>query len=178
MSRSVAGLFPDRASADAAKRLFHDVGYGRERVTMLSTVDGELPLLRQRPECIFSRAVRGAIEGALVLEVPIVLALLLLPVDMTVRVFMAASVWKAGALIGAWFGVLLGQDHGLESEVAERYQRHFQLGRVVVAVDAPSRDLPSVRGVLLESGALEARDVDGTFETKPGPRPARALQPR
>ena len=95
-----------------------------------------------------------------------VITLLILPVDRGIRVFMAASVWKVGGFIGVWFGVILGPEHGLEPEVAQRYGRHMHQREVVLALRARHRDLPGARGILLESGAWEARDVDGTFESK------------
>ena len=132
-------------------------------------MDEDAPLLRQRPECIFRSAVRWAVIGALAVELPVVLALLFLPVEPGIRIFMAASVWKAGGLIGAWIGVILGQDHGLEPEIAKRYERLFRQQRVVLAVRTPRRMLRHARGLLLESGALEVRDVEGTVEAKTQP---------
>ena len=166
VSRSIAGLFPDHQTALRARRQFRDLGYQPERLLLLAAVDGEHPPLRQRPECIFRWAVRWGIAGALVVEIPVLVALVFAPIDLGFRIFLAASVWKVGGLFGAWFGLLLGQDHGLEPEVAQRYERHLAQGRAVLAVRTPRRGMPGARGMLLESGALEARDLDGTFELK------------
>ena len=166
MSRTLAGLFTDRAEALAAQRMFHGAGYEPERITLLSAVDYEVPVLRHQGECILRWAVRWGIIGALALEVPIVVALFFLPVDTGIRIFLAASVWKVGGLIGAWFGALAGQEHGLEAEVAQRYERHLRRGRTVLAVHMPRKERPSARGILVESGAFEAQDVDGLFEAR------------
>ena len=81
---------------------------------------------------------------------------------------------------GAMIGVLLGQDRGLEPEVAHRYETHVRDGRLLLAARVRRRDLPHVRGILLESGAQEVRDVEGTVEPKNVPRPRResATRPR
>jgi hypothetical protein len=162
----VAGLFPDRGSVRAAQTLFRGAGYPPEHLLLLASVDDDVAPLCQRQECIFRSAVRWAIIGALALEIPVVAAILLMDVSPGIRIFLAASIWKVGGLIGAWIGLLAGQDHGLEPEVAQRYERHMARGRVVLAVRVPRRDLPGARGIMLESGALEARDVEGTFEPK------------
>ena len=166
VNRTVVGLFSGPSAAWAAKQLFQEAGYQEGQLTLLSSVDDDVPTLRQKPECIFRSAVRWAIIGALAVELPVVLGLFFLPVSAGVRIFMAASVWKAGGLIGAWLGVLLGQDHGLELEVAQRYERHLRQHRVVLAVRAQPRSLREARGMLLESGASEVHDVDGTVESK------------
>jgi hypothetical protein len=118
--------------------------------------------------------VRWAIIGAVAVELPVVLALLFLPVSGGIRIFMAASVWKVGGLIGAWIGVAIGQYQGLEPEVAQRYERHLRQRKAVLAVRAGQRSLRDARGMLLESGASEARDVDGTVELKRQALSARA----
>ena len=169
MSRTIVGVFDDWPSASAARQLFLEVGYSPEQLTLLRPADGDIPLLRQRPECIFRSAVRWAIIGALAVELPVVIGLLFLPVSAGIRIFMAASVWKAGGLMGAWLGVLLGLDHGLEPEVTQRYERLLKQQKVVLAVRSSRRTLRNARGMLLESGALEARDVDGTVEVKAQP---------
>lgn len=162
----MVGLFSDASAAWAAKRLLQDAGYPQEQLTLLAPLDDDAPTLRQRPECIFRSAVRWAIIGALAVELPVVLALLFLPVSAGIRIFMAASVWKVGGLIGAWIGVAMGQYHGLEPEVAQWYERYLRQRKVVLAVRAQPRSLRDARGMLLESGASEVRDVDGTVECK------------
>ena len=81
--------------------------------------------------------------------------------------FMLASVWKFGAAFGAWLGIMYGGERGLDQDTAEDYEAHLAAGRWVVAADVRRRDRQSARGALVESGALEARDVRGTFEPKP-----------
>ena len=160
------GTFNSWSSAQVARLLFLEAGQRPEDLVLLSAVDEDAPLLRQRPECILRSGIRWAVIGALAVELPVVAALLFLPVDAGVRIFMAASVWKAGGLIGAWIGVMLGQDHGLEPEVARRYERLLRRQWVVLAVHVPRRMLRHARGMLVESGAMEVRDVEGTVEAK------------
>lgn len=173
----IVGTFADRSALDAAGRLFGTAGYATETLTLLAPTElgRRAAPLTQRGELMLRAAVRWGIIGALVVEVPSVIAMLLLPVDVNVKVLMAAIMWKFGAGFGAWFGAASAGERGLEQEVAEDYEARLERGGWVLAVDVRRRDRPFARGVMLESDAFDVRDVIGTFETKPepGPKPVR-----
>ena len=168
----VVGTFARRSELDAASRLLDAAGY-RAELTLLSPpgADRLAAPLAQRGELMLRAAVRWGIIGALVVEVPSVIALLLLPVDINVKVLMAATMWKFGAAFGAWFGAASAGERGLDQEVAEDYEARLEQGGWVLGADVRRGDRPFARGVMLESDAFDVRDVIGTFETKPAPDP-------
>ena len=169
----VVGTFAGRSALDAASRLFDAAGIAAKELTLLSppaTGRATAPLAH-RGELMLRAAVRWGIIGALVIEVPSVIALLILPVDLNVNVLMAAIMWKFGAGFGAWFGAASVAERGLDQEVAEDYEARLERGGWVLGVDVSRGDRPFARGVMLESEAFDVRDVIGTFEAKPAPRP-------
>ena len=174
--RQVVGTFAGRAALDAAGRLFAGAGYTDRELMLLSPPGGHepVPVLAHRGESMLRAAVRWGILGALIVEVPSVITLLLLPVDINVKVLMAATVWKIGAAFGAWLGAAFAGEKGLDQEVAEAYQQHLAEGRWVLGADVQRRDRPFARGVMLESDAVDVRDVIGTFEIKGLRTPKRA----
>ena len=80
--------------------------------------------------------------------------------------FLASTVWKLGAVMGGLIGVLLGQERGLEPDLARRYEGQLREGRHILVARVRERDLPEARGMLVESGALAVVDGEGTFELK------------
>ena len=169
----IVGTFADRSALDAARRLFDGTGYTAETLTLLTPPEPGMRTapLTQRGELMLRAAVRWGIIGALIVEVPSVIAMLLLPVDLNIKVLMAVIMWKFGAGFGAWFGAASAGERGLDQEVAEDYQARLERGGWVLAVDVRRTDRPFARGVMLESDAFDVRDVIGTFETKPAPAP-------
>ncbi len=170
MSNLLAATFTDGPAARRARELLGDAGHPPGSSLLLS---GAAPALRQRAECIFRWTAWGAAAGALAVELPVLATVFLLPIGFNIQVFLAATLWKMGVVFGAMVGVVLGQEHGLEPEVARRYEAHLREGRFVLAARIRHRDLPHARGILLESGAVEVRDEEGTFEPK-GHAPAGA----
>ena len=168
----VVGTFARRSELDAASRLLDAAGY-RAELTLLSPPEADrlAAPLAQRGELMLRAAVRWGISGALIVEVPSVIALLLLPVDSNVKVLMAATMWKFGAAFGAWFGAASAGERGLDQEVAEDYEARLEQGGWVLGAGVRRGDRPFARGVMLESDAFDVRDVIGTFETKPEPDP-------
>jgi len=124
------------------------------------------PRLLGREESILRAAVRWGLWGSVLVELPSLVAILLLSVDVNVKVLLAATVWKFGAGFGAWLGAMAGAQRGVGGEVAAAYQAQLDAGQWLVAVSAPSQGVRHARGALLESGALEARDIEGTFEAR------------
>ena len=53
-----------------------------------------------------------------------------------------------------------------DAERAEDYEVELMNGRRILSVNVTSRDRRFARGAILESGAVEVRDVVGTFEVK------------
>ncbi len=175
----VVGVFEDERTAQLARCLLTDKGCEDAHLSLLAPAEGLLPQpkrLRQRGESMVRGAVRWGIIGALIIEVPSLIILMLLPVDANTKVFMGATVWKFGAAFGAWFGAMGAEERGLATEVAEEYEEHLLAGRWVLSANLKRRDRPAARGAILESDALEVRDVVGTFEIKPSPadRPAKS----
>ncbi len=172
----VVGTFAGRSAADAAGHLFDAAGIAPEELTLLvppATGRAAVPLA-QRGELMLRAAVRWGIIGALAVEVPSVIVLLLLPVDINVKVLMAATMWKVGAGFGAWLGAASAGERGLDQEVAEDYEARLERGGWVLGIDVRRGDRPFARGVMLESDAFDVRDVIGTFEAKPVPGPKRS----
>ena len=172
----VVGTFAGRSALDAAARLLDGADYRAESLTLLAPPrPGTLAApLAQRGELMLRAAVRWGIIGALIIEVPSVITLLLLPVDVNVKVLMAATMWKLGAAFGAWFGAAAAAERGLDQEVAEDYEARLERGGWVLGVGVRRGDRPFARGVMLESDAFDVRDVIGTFEAKPARGRARS----
>ena len=125
-------------------------------------------------ESMLRAAVKWGILGSLIVEVPSLIALLIFPMDLNVKVLLAATVWKFGAAFGSWIGAMSAGEDGLDDEHAAEYEALLAAGYALIAVDVRARHRPGIRGALLESGALSLRDVRGTFVLKQPPRPARA----
>ena len=172
MANLVTGLFADAQGARSAHEILREMTRWPGDV-MLMSPDGlplTAPTFKHRPECLLRWALWGALVGALLVEVPGLITVLLAPIDVNVKVLLASTIWKFGAFLGATVGMLLGQEHGLEPETAERYERHLAQGGLVMAAAVRDRDLPQARGVLLESGASDVRGAQGSFEPKAGIR--------
>ena len=166
---SIVGLFPEQPGAEAIVSLLDRAGYGSAQVAIMGPAGATsvTPPLLERGESMLRSGVRWAIAGALAVEIPFVTIFMFLPTGGAVKFLILASAWKLGAIFGAWLGMMFGGGRGLEQETAEDYSRHLGAGRWLVAADVPRRDRSWARGAMLESGALEARDIPGTFEPKP-----------
>lgn len=169
---AVVGVFDDRACAEAAERLLDDAGLG-ERTSAAHPPAGAPPRLARRGERMLRAAIKWCVLGSLVVEIPTLIALLLVPLDINVKVLLGATLWKFGAGFGAWLGAMSAGEQGLDDERAAEYEGLLAEGYSLVAVDVRPRRRPGVRGALLESGALSLRDLRGTIALKPpaAPRP-------
>ena len=163
---SVVGIFDSERSAASARVILEDSGYRPFAVAPSYAPDDPPIVFRQRGEVMLRAAVKWGIIGALIIEVPSVTALMFLPVDLNVKILLGSTVWKFGAAFGAWIGAMSVGEHGLDAERAEDYERELDYGRRLLVVKVSSRDRPAARGAFLESGAVEVRDVVGTFERK------------
>lgn len=81
---------------------------------------------------------------------------------------LAITLWKIGALFGALWGAIAGANRGLESRVANRYQYHLEQGTWALVARVGRYHAPLARGVLIESGAFDIRNVEGSFVARPG----------
>ena len=166
---SVVGIFEDERGIIAARELLVASGYPDSGLALLKPVsahDYRRTILRHRGEVMLRAAVRWGVIGALAVEIPSLIIVLMLPVDINVKVFMAATMWKFGAAFGSWIGAIAAGERGLDEELADEYELRLEHGFYVLGADVRRRDRPFARGAMLESGALEARDVVGTFEVK------------
>ena len=163
---TVVGIFEHEQSAQSARDILMDADY--DATVLRRSHDPYDPPLRfkQRGEVMLRAAVKWGIICALIIEVPSLALLMMLPVDVNVKVFMGATVWKFGAAFGAWIGAMSAGERGLDAERAEDYEVELMNGRRILSVNVTSRDRRFARGAILESGAIEVRDVVGTFEEK------------
>ena len=162
---TIVAIFEGERGADAARDILRDAGY--TTVVLKSPHDPyDAPVeFRHRGELMLRAAVKWGLIASLAIEIPSLIVLLMLPIDLNVKVLMGSMVWKFGAGFGAWLGAASAAERGLDTERAEDYQRELAKGRRLLTVDVASSDRPSARGALLESGAIEVRDLTGTFET-------------
>ena len=165
----IVGIFEDGQGTRAAQQLLAGAGYRPGLVAPSPDEVAAPTLLKHRGEAMFKAALRWCILGSLIVEVPTLLILFALPVDMTVRVFMGATMWKFGAAFGGWIGLIMAEEQGLDSDLAAEYESHLSSGRSVLSADVRRGDRPFARGVMVESGAVDVRDVVGTFEVKVPP---------
>lgn len=172
---AVVGIFEDRSAAVAAEQLLEEAGFGdRTGMTYVLPDDGPAPpLLARRGETMLRAAIKWGIWGSLIIEVPSLIALLIVPMDINIKILLAATVWKFGAAFGSWIGAMSAGEEGLDDEHAAEYEALLASGYAIIAVDVRTRHRPGIRGALLESGALSLRDIRGTFVLKRPPGPTR-----
>ena len=169
---AVVGVFDDPAGARAAQALLEDAGLA-ERTSAAHPPSGAPPMLTRRGERMLRAAVKWCVVGSLIVEIPTLIALLVVPMDINVKVLLGATLWKFGAGFGAWLGAMSAGEQGLDDERAAEYEGLLAEGYSLVAVDVRPRRRPGARGVLIESGAVSLRDVRGTIALKPTPAPRR-----
>ncbi len=177
---AVVGVFDEREAAIAAEELLDAAGFGA-RIAVARALPDDAPgppRLERRGERMLRGAVKWGILGSLLVEGPSLVAVIAFPLDLNVKVLVAATMWKFGAAFGSWIGAMAATEEGLDDEVAAEYEHHLACGRSLIAVDVPARLRPGVRGALLESGALGVRDVRGAFALKRPARSARGVSGR
>ena len=95
-----------------------------------------------------------------------------------VQVLLASTLWKIGTLFGGMLGAIVGANRGLESQVAHRYEKHLAQGAFALAARVNHRDAPHTRGIFIESGAFDIRNVEGNFIAKEEPNPREKILER
>ena len=174
---AVVGIFDRREAAVEAEQLLDDAGFGERIGVTCALPDDDAqgpPRLARRGETMLRAAVKWGILGSLLIEVPSLIAIFLFPLDLNVKILLAATMWKFGAAFGAWIGATAATDGGLDDEIAAEYEHHLASGHSLIAVDVSPRLRPGIRGALIESGALGVRDVRGAFVLQRPPRRMRA----
>ena len=186
MASMVVGVFDSERLALAAVRALGRAGLGRDRLSLVScdSIDsGELStrtrilrgsLLEGRDEGLIRPMLWGALWGSLVVEVP-VLFWLLFVVDaataeqwgMTLgglQLFLGSTAWKLGAVVGGFTGAAAHMGDGVGPDAIRGYEASLAEGKLVLAAHVRAFGGRNARGILIESGALELRDVKGTFQ--------------
>lgn len=168
---TIVALFDDEAAARRAHQALRAAGLAGHQLALLAP--GHLPRARAdasvvlaKGDSVLGTAVRWGIIGAVGVEVPLLALTIALPVDVNVKVLIGATAWKFGAAFGVWLGAMAGAEHGVDGELARDYEMQLRNGRWLIAAAVMARSARHVRGALLESGALEVRDVDGTLEMR------------
>ena len=178
MREQVVGLFQREKSVAEAAQMLHTAGYfssdldlvSKEELRDLSLLSlvrhVHLERLMERPEGMWPSGLRWALIGSCLVEVPVLIWVLLAFDSWAVQVFLASILWKFGALFGGMLGAIAGADRGVESQVARRYEECLASGVIALAARVGHRDAPHTRGIFIESGAFDVRNVDGSFIAK------------
>ena len=178
MRVQVAGLFQREEGAVEAVEMLHAAGYASSDLDLVSkepprnvdlpslTRHVHLGRLMQTPEGTWPCALRGALIGSLAIEVPVLICVLLAFDSWAIQVFLASTLWKIGALFGGLLGAVVGSHRGLEGAVAHRYEKYLDLGAIALAARVEHLDAPQARGIFIESGAFDIRNVEGQFIAK------------
>ena len=153
MREQIVGLFQRAESVVEAARLLHAASYSSPDLDLVSNGAvhhlGLPSLLRhvrtgrliERPERMWPCALRLALIGSCLVEVPVLIWVLLAFDSWGIQVFLGSTLWKFGALFGGMLGAIVGSDRGLEPEVAHRYEEHSNQGAfaLVARVGPPGR---------------------------------------
>ncbi len=183
MGQQIVGLFEREAGVLEAARMLRSAGYLASDLDVISqeaVVDIDPPgrfrpiltsRLMQRPEGMWRCGLRWALIGTCVVEVPVLIWVLVAFDSWGIQVFLASTLWKLGTLFGGMLGAIVGAFRGLESDVAQRYDKSLSRGAVALVARVAQRDAPQTRGILIESGAYDIRNVEGDFISKEPPSP-------
>ena len=178
MREQVVGLFTGEEGVVEASRMLHAAGYTHLDLDLVSEEEPRHPSLpsgfrhvqlgrlMERPEGMWPCGLRWALIGSIVVEVPVLIWVLLAFDSWGVQVLLASTLWKFGTLFGGMLGAIVGADRGLEAPVAHRYHKHLAQGALALAARVDHRDAPQTRGMYIESGAFDIRNVEGTFTAK------------
>ena len=105
--------------------------------------------LMETPEGTWPCALRGALIGSLVVEVPVLVCVFPVLDSWAMQLFLGSTLWKIGALFGGMLGAVVGSHRGLESAVAHRYHKHLLEGALALVARVNHRDAPQARGVII-----------------------------
>ena len=183
MRQRVAAVFDSWELAEAAARLLRSAGLSRGDITLLSNAalpsGGLLRLvrcsaatqLRDREGGALRRALIGAVVGSFLLELPVLVWLFVGLNEamarqlgmglLALRVLIATSAWKFGAVLGGYVGIFMSPQPGPEAELLRRYQERLESGGLVMLAQIRRAGLSEVRGILIESTASLVGELGG-----------------
>ena len=101
---TIVAIFEGDRGANAACDILDAAGYTPVLLTPSHDPYGAPIEFRHRGELMLRAAVKWGIIASLAIEVPALILLFILPVDVTVKVLMGSMVWKFGAGFGAGLG--------------------------------------------------------------------------
>jgi len=156
MARSIAGLFNDRDSAEAAIRDLKAAGFDASRMGIVTQDKGVNQDLAEEHG---TRATEGAVTGGLIGgSIGALMAATGALVIPGIGPFISGGI-LATALVGGTAGWLVGglAGLGIPREEAEYYEGQVQQGRTLVTVDAQGREAEA-RSILLRNGAEDLQD--------------------
>ena len=183
MREQIVGLFHREGSVYEAAEMLQAAGYTASDLDLVTKEDKhrhDLPSafrpvhlglgrLMQRPEGMWPSGLRWALIGSVAVEVPVLIWVLLAFDSWAIQVFLGSTLWKFGTLFGGILGAIAGADRGLEANVARRYEEQLGHGALALAARVHHRDARLARGILIESGAFDVRNVEGSFIPKGTP---------
>jgi hypothetical protein len=156
-TRNVIGAFAHEGSARAAVRSLEGVGYGPDRVAVIT----DNP--RHARELSGSRSPQGALAG-LVIAVLLYGALVVMGgPQMRQDAFALVMGLVPFVIAGSAIGWLAGRSRIFVAGRAATYERAEDAGDVLVSVSVPAAERDRVRRILQDAGALGLRE-EGTVE--------------
>ncbi len=173
MHTTLIAAFDSEALLVEAAGLLREAGYKRSEVRVVfrnairnpallsSAKHTKSARLTDTHTALLRYALTGALMGSFLVEIPIALWLAIAKIDSVgMRVVIAVGVWKLGAVIGGLFGLMYGQDHGIDPDVATEYDPYLRRGDYLVLINVRREQASKARGILIESGATQVRDLD------------------
>lgn len=154
MARSIAGLFPDRQSAEQAIVDLKTAGFDASKMgIVLRDHDASIAVAREQGIPSTEGAVTGGLIGGSLGAILVAVGALAIP---GVGPFISGGV--LATLIGGTAGWLVGglATLGIPEDEARYYEGEVQQGRALVTVDAGGRD-EEARAIMLRDGAEDLR---------------------
>ena len=185
MHQQIVGLFQHEGSAVEAAQILSVYGCkltAIDLVSQRSAVPPDSPgifrtvyarHLLEQPDAMWPCAFRWGVAGSVLVEISVLIWVLLAFDSWGIQVFLASTIWKLGGILGGMLGAMVGAFRGLRSEIARSYIMHLEHGSLALVVRIKNLDAPFARGVLIESGAYDIRNVEGSFVPKPASKRAR-----
>lgn len=152
MARSIAGLFPDRNSAERAIVDLKDSGFDPSRIGIVMRDKSEAQAVADEHGAA-ARSTEGAVAGGIIGgslgAILVAVGALAIP---GVGPFISGGV--LASLVGGTAGWLVGglAGLGIPKDEAEYYESQVEQGRALVTVDAQGRD-DEARAIMLRNGA-------------------------
>jgi hypothetical protein len=155
MTTTVAGIFPDRSTAERAISELQAAGFGRDDIGVVMQDKQEAAgLAEDTGTHVSGDAATGAVAGGVVGGVGAALLGLGSLVIPGVGPFLAGGILAAalgGALTGGIIGALVGL--GFSQPEAEYYDSEIRGGRTLVTVRTDEARAPEARAILQRTGA-------------------------